>query len=108
MTHTVAIGFLSNILLSTRIIPSLRFFQWTIKSNQIRYIWQSPGAIGFTALPQDGFVSVQRVRGTQCDKSLIIIVDDVEQECLDTTLKCLNGCRGMREWYQAVPYMWCH
>ena len=79
-----------------------------IKSNNI--VSDSPGAVSFAALPQHRLVSVQRVRGAECDRWLMIIVCDVEQECLDTTSKCLNGCCGTLEWWQAVPMvpdMWC-
>ena len=64
--------------------------------NQITFISESAGGAGFTAFSQDGLVSVQRGRGAECDRSLMIIVGDVEQEYLDTTSKCLDGCRRTR------------
>ena len=46
--------------------------------NQIIFISESLDVVGFTAILQDGLVSVQRVRGAECDRSLIIGVGDVE------------------------------
>ena len=36
-----------------------------------------------------------------CDRSLMITVEDIKQVRLDTTLKCLDECHEMREWWQA-------
>ena len=59
--------------------------------NQITYISDSPGAVGFATIPQDGLVSVQRVRGAECDRSLMIIVGDVEQECLVFDMRLMGA-----------------
>ena len=67
--------------------------------NQITFISESPVAVSFAALREDGLVSVQRVRDAECDRSLMIVVGDVQKECLDTTSKCLDGCRRTREWW---------
>ena len=43
-------------------------------TNQITIISESLCAVSFAPLPQDGLVSVQRVRDAECDRSLMIIV----------------------------------
>ena len=54
-----------------------------------------PGAVRFVALPQGRLVSVQRVRGAVSDRTIMISVGAVEQERLDATSECPDGCRGI-------------
>ena len=53
-------------------------FNFTLLTNKITIIWESLGTVSFTPLPQDWLVYMQQVRDAECDRSLMIIVGDVQ------------------------------